>query len=185
MALGKNRRRINVKAGGTLLLRELSPTPTDAFSDAGYIESLVVNDEATMIDIPDAEGNMIEYLSGQRRVGLEITLSQSSKDEIDVIKDADGKYYDLFYAVPLVNLSETQQWSFCLVKFKPGPNLNFAGATKRTIKLEAVAVVPKAAFTRTPATFNIVANQPYITYQNATPAATPTDVAADMATAII
>jgi hypothetical protein len=184
MALGKDRSRINVRGGGTLLMRELKPTATDGFSDMGVVESIVLSDESGMIDIPDAEGNALEYLQGSRRVGIEITLAQTSKDEVDFVTNCGGKYYDVFYAVPMEDLT-TQSISFCLVKFKPGNQLTFAGSTKRTCKLTGVALAPKAAFTRTPTAFNIVKNAPFVVYQNLTPGATPSDTASSVATAII
>jgi hypothetical protein len=184
MALGKDRSRINVKGGGTCLIREIRPTATDAFSNLGVIERVSLNDEAGMIDVPDAEGNALEYLQGSKRVGIEIVLAQTTKDEIDFVTNCGSKYYDVLYAVLLEN-GNTQQLSFPLVKFKPGSQLTFAGSTKRTVMLTGVALAPKAAFTRNPTAFNITANVPFVIYENATPAATPTDTASSMATAII
>ena len=183
-ALGKDRKRINVKGGGTWLARELSPTPVDGFSDWGVVESIAVITDAGMIDIMDAAGNALEYISGQNRVGVEVTLMQTTFDEITLARLFDGRYYDCLYNVLLQN-GETQQWSFCLLKFAPGATLTFQGSTKRSLKLIGVSLAPKAAFTRTPTNFNVVANTPYIVYQNLTPAATPSDTAATMATTII
>lgn len=184
MALGKDRSRINVRGGGDLYIRELKPTATDAFSQLGIIEKFEIVPDFGMMDIPDAEGNILDFLAGQKRFGINITLAQSSKDELDFIHNASGKYYDMLYNVPMED-GTTQQWSFCLVKFEPGSPLSFAGSTKRSPMLKGVALAPKAAFTRTPTTFNIVKNTPFVLYQNASPAATPSDTAATMATAII
>jgi hypothetical protein len=167
-----------------LFIRELKPSPTDAFSSLGIVEKVEIIPDMGMIDIPDAEGNMLDYLAGQKRFGLNITLAQSSKDEIDFILNSGGKYYDLLYNVPMED-GTTQQWSWPLVKFQAGTPLTFAGSTKRSPVLSGIALAPKAAFTRTPTTFNITKNVPYVTYQNASPAATPSDLAATMATAII
>ena len=183
-ALGKDRKRINVKGGGTWLARELAPTPVDGFSDWGVIESFTITTDAGMMDILDAAGNMLEFISGQNRVGLELVLDQSNTDEIALVKAFDGRYYDVFYQVLLQN-GDTQSWSFCLCKFAPGVNATFAGSTKRTLKLVGVGLAPKAAFTRTPTALNIVINVPFIMVQATSPTATPTDTAASMATAII
>ena len=184
MALGKDRSRINIRGGSTLLIRELKPTATDAFSDLGVVEKIVLTPDMGMIDIPDAEGNMLDYLAGQKRWGIEITMAQSSKDELDFILNCGGKYYDVFYQVTMEDTT-TQTWSLCLCKFQPGTPLTFAGSTKRSPMLTGVALAPKAAFTRNPTSLNIVKNVPIVTHQNATPAATPTDTASSMATAII
>lgn len=183
MALGKDRSRINVRGGGDILIRELKPTPVDAFTNLGIVEKFEIIPDLGMMEIPDAEGNLLDWLSGLKKFGVNITLAQSSKEEIDFVNNAGGKYFDVLYNVPMEDTT-TQQFSICLLKIAPGTPLTFAGSTKRPVVLSGMALAPSAAYTRTPTAFNIVKNVPIVIYQNATPAATPTDVAATLYAAI-
>lgn len=185
MALGKNRRRINVKGGGEFLIRELAPTPSDTFLDLGFIESVELNDDNQMVDIADAEGNLLDYLGGLRSLGVKITLAQSSFDELDWLLNTSGKYFDALYNVYLEGLAEWQSWSFPVFKVKPGGALTFAGATKRSPIAECRSVAPKAALVRTPTALNVTAWKPVVLYQNAVKVTTPSDTASSVATALI
>jgi hypothetical protein len=187
MSLGKNRTRVNVKGGGTLKLREMSPTQTDAFSEAGYLGGTDLNDEHSMLEIIDETGNLIDAQSGARKCILTTTLKQSGIDEINLLKNAVGKYYDAYYVVKGSN-GTFQELSMGVCKLKPGAVLKYASATERTIALTIYMLAPKAAATRAPTAFNVVADEPYVLIENAAAVGAPTEattVFAALITAIL
>jgi hypothetical protein len=185
MSLGKNRKRINVKGGGTLQLRELAPNPTDPFSDIGYLVSSKLTDEHTIIELSDERGDFIDAKSGGRKVHWETVLKQSGVDEINLLKNAEGKYYEVYYAVKTANDSLTQEISLCLCKIKPGPVLEFKSATERTIQVTIYALAPAAGVTRTPAAFNVVIHEPYVITEGPVANGSPSDTAGSVAAAIL
>ena len=184
MALAKARTRINVKGGGTLKIRELSPTASDTFLDVGYVTSDILLDEPSMVDSVDEAGQFIDTKSGAQKVTWKAILKQTSIDEINLLKNAVGKYYDLFYSVVLAG-GNTQEFRVWLCKLKPLINLEFSAAKERTLEVEFTALMPKATFTATPTDYNVTAGAYYVVIENAVAKGTPTDTAATMATAIL
>lgn len=185
MSLGKNRKRINVRGGGTLLLRELSPSPTDTFSDAGYIASSKLTDERDVITTTDERGELVEASTGSRSVRWETVLQQSGADEINLLRNADGKYYEAFYSVKTAGNTLVQEISLPLCRIKPGPVLEFASGAARTMQLTLYALSPKAAYVRTPSAFDVSAGEAYIIVEGTVANGVPVDPAAAVAAAIL
>lgn len=185
MSLGKNRRRINVKGGGTLMLRELSPSPSDTFLDAGYIASSKLIDEHDIITTADEHGDLVQTSSGARSVRWETVLQQSGADEIALLRDAAGKYFEAYYAVPTAGESLVQEISIPLCRIKPGPVLEFAAGSARTLQLTLHALAPAAAFARTPEAFNVTRAVPYTLTESADANGAPSDSASALAAAIL
>ncbi len=183
MALQKARTRINVKGGGLLKLREISPSQVDAFVDAGYLGGSGLNDEHSMIEIVDEVGNLIDALSGSRIAKFTTTLKQSTLDEINLIKNANGKYYDMYYYVKLAN-TYIQELTAIPVKIKPGPVLSYKSATERTIEVTVYMLAPKATATRAPVVYNVTADEPYVLIENAAAQNAPTEATSTFATLI-
>ena len=185
MSLGKNRRRINVRGGGTLMLRELSPSPSDTFVDAGYIASSKLIDEHDLITTTDEHGDLVQTSSGSRAVRWETVLQQSGADEIALLRDAAVKYFEAYYTVPTAGDTLMQEISIPLCRVKPGPVLEFAGGTARTLQLTLHALAPHASFARTPAAFSVAKAEPYILTEASEAHGYPTDGAVDLAAAIL
>ena len=183
MALGKDRRRVNVKGGGLLRLREISPSQTDTFSDVGYLGGSGLNDEHSMIEIIDEVGNLIDALSGARKAVFTTTLKQSTLDEINLLKNAVGKYYDLYYYVKLANGS-IQELTAIPVKIKAGPVLEYKSATERTIQVTIYMLAPKATATRAPTVYNVTVDEPYVLIENGSAQGAPTEATSTFATLI-
>lgn len=177
----RDRRRINVKGGGDLRVREISPTASNTFLDVGYLSSTVITDEGTMVESPDEAGNYIDTKRGARKVTVVGTLKQSSKEEIDLLRNADGKYYDVYYRVLLAN-TNVQEFRVAPAKLKVGFVLNMASATERTLELTISGLAPKGAHTATPTAFNLLANDPLVIVEGATAVGPPTETAASVAT---
>lgn len=184
MALGKSRLKIAVKGGGTLQIRELYPTPTNSYSDLGYVENDIVLEESDVIDSVDETGLVIQSQSGNKKLTWKSTLLQTGIDEINLLRNADGKYYDLYYSVLLPN-GNTQEFRVWLCKLKPNLNLEFSSGATRKIEVEFTALAPKANFTATPTDYNVVAGKYYVVIENATAKGAPTDTASSMANAIL
>lgn len=185
MALARDRKRINVKGGGKFYMRQIDPSPSNTYLDPGYLAGTSVLDEPTMVDSVEEAGNFVDTKVGATKATVEITMEQSGIDELGLMQNADGKYYEGYYPVLLAN-GNSQEWSFPLMKLKPGFNLNFAAATKRQIKLPFTLLAPKAAYVRGVTAFNVVANGTYIVVEgaNATFNTANTEAAA-LATAIL
>lgn len=183
MAISRTRTRINVKGGGKFQLRQISPTPSNTFLDAGYLKSTKIADEFAMADISDAHGDYIEYLPTGEKFIATIELLQTGIDEVNLQKNADGIYYDCYYSVLLAN-GNTQEWSIPLCKLKVGYVLDMKPG-ERILGMEMHALAPVGAFTRTPTAFNVVALVPYTLTEGAVANGAPTDTASTLATAVL
>jgi len=185
MSLQKARTRINVKGGDVFKMRQISPTPSDTFVDYGYLTSLEFGDVRDMVESPDAAGNLINANAAGRTVSFTLTLMQTSKEEIDAVAALADKYFDCIYHVQLAVAATYQHLSMVCVKFNPSIQLVFQAGTRREIKLTGYALCPKAAYTRTPTTYNVVAGVPYVFLDDAVAATDPSDTAAATATAVL
>jgi len=186
MALQRDRTRQDVNGGGTLKLRQISPTPSDTFLDVGYLGGTDAEDAHSIIKWIDEVGNVINAQTGQRECGLKGILYQTSIDEINLLKNARGQYFDLYYYKKNLETGKIQEISACISKLKPGPVLSMKANSQRTLALEVYFLAPKAAFTRTPAGFNVVADEPYVIAEQASVAlGVPSDTASSLAAAVL
>jgi len=186
MALARDRTRQDLNGGGVLKVRQISPTPADPFLDLGYLGGTDLNDEHSIIKWIDEVGNVINAQSGQRECGIKAILHQTSIDEINLLKNARGVYYDIYYYKKNLETGKIQEISACCCKLKPGPVLSMKANSQRTLVLEIYFLAPKGAFTRTPAGFNVVADEPYVIAEQAsTPLGAPSDTASSLATAVL
>lgn len=175
MALGLDRRRINVKGGGQLFVREIDPTPAASLSSVGFIDSDNFIDEHSIVESVDSKGDFIDAKSGARKVTIKSVLKQTSKDEIDLMTSlALGRYYEAYYVVQLNNGSY-QEFVAPVCRIIPGVNLEFKSATERHIELTIQVLAPKAALTRTPSAYNSVAWQPYALTEGVSANGAPSD----------
>jgi hypothetical protein len=185
MALARDRTRQDLNGGGLLKLREISPTPSDTFLDPGYLGGTDFGDEHSVIKWIDEVGNVINAQTGQREAGIKGVLQQTSLDEINLLKNARGKYYDVYYYKKNFETGKIQELSACCCKLKPGPVLSMKSNTQRTLALEIYFLAPKAAFVRTPTDYNVTADEPYVLIENAVAKGVPIDTAASLATAVL
>jgi hypothetical protein len=188
MALGKSRIKTSVKGGGLLKIRMLHPTAADTFSDVGFLNSTNLEDTRNMVEIMDERGLSIDFAEGSSAPVIRAVLKQSSIDEINLVKDADGKYYEIYYYVK-TGEGKFQELDIAIGKIKPGAVLQFASATERTIELEihmlAVATIG-ATITRSPTGYNMdtTINPYYVLVENAAAINAPADAGATVKTAV-
>jgi hypothetical protein len=183
MALQRDRSRINVKGGGLMKIRQIAPAASDSFLDVGYIKDSELGDAFTMVDSINDAGKFIDTNAGAHKVVWKTTLMQSSIDEINLIRTAEGKYFDLYYSCPLAN-GNVQEFSAAIVKIKPGAVLAFKSATERNIAIEITFLSPGGAFTRTPTAFNVVSGVEYVLTEGASANGAPSDTASTLYTAV-
>lgn len=183
MALQKSRTRINVKGGGLLKIREIYPAQSDTWLDVGYLGGTDLTDEHNMIEIVEEAGNFIDALSGSQKVTIVTTLKQTSIDEINLLKNTTGKYFDAYYYVKLAN-GNVQEISAIPVKIMPGPVLSFQSATERTLQVTMYFLAPKATAVRTPTSYNVTKDVPYVLIENANAINEPTETAGTFTTLI-
>lgn len=180
MALAKARTSINVKGGGLIKIRELHPTATDAWVDIGYLPKTTISDDHTMMEAGDETGLLIDWIDGNQRVKVTGSIMQSNTAEIGLLKNASGKYYELYYYVLLAN-GYFQEWLF-FGKFKPGFVLEFAAGAIREVPFEFWAFAVPATVTRNPTGWNVTAGDMYVFSEAAAAIAPPVDTAATIAT---
>jgi len=186
MALTRDRKRINVKGGGKLQIRETHPSASDTFLDIGYISKSDFSDEHTMVESVDEQVLYVETKSGAQKVSWVTTIKQTGIDEINLLKNADGKYYELYYYVLLAN-GNYQELHIPLAKITAGTKLSFGSAAERSLDVTFQALSPKAGYTYSEnTTFNVTANVPYVLVENSSlQFVTANTQAGELATAIL
>lgn len=173
MALGKSRVRMNAKAKGLLFkIEELaSGGSTITMSDVGYVESVRIGDDHGMVEIADATGDLINELSTKRTCRLEVVLLQTAKDELDVLANAESKFYHAYIQVQLDNPTVYyQEWYFPLVKVRAGYDLTFRSGEVRKVTLNIAVLMPKGAVDVTPNGFDVSAGTLFVMAETATTA---------------
>ena len=173
--MAKNRRLISVKGGGLLKVREIDPTPSNTFVDLGYLGESKLSDSYNIVESKDDAGHFIDAKEAGQIVKFESSLLQTSKAEIDFMKDAAGKYFEAYYQVRLNNGSY-QEWLFPVCRIVPGQELEFK-AGERRIKLTLYALYIPVALTRTPTNYNTAADAYYVMIENSSSQGAPSDAA--------
>lgn len=174
--MAKDRRQISVKGGGTLKARIIDPTADQgAFVDLGFLGETTFTDTYNMVESKDDAGNYIDTKEAGQEVTLESSLLQTSKTQIDFMKDAKNRYFEAYYPVTLNN-GQVQELLFPVCRIIPGQVLEFKAAERR-IKLTLKVLWPATALTRTPADYNSVAGEYYKLIENAVAKGAPSDAA--------
>lgn len=174
MALGKARNSIVVKGGGNLQLREMNPTP-GSFLSVGYLKSTSVVVEHSMVEHVAENGLLINYQSAGDKITVTAQLMQSAIDELNLLNNADGKVYELYYSVLLPN-GNTQELVIPLFKLRPGINKTFQSG-EQLMEMMGVGLAVKAALTRTPTAYNQAIDTSFVLVSNASPQGAPSDAA--------
>ncbi|MBE3141478.1 MAG: hypothetical protein IMZ53_12960 [Thermoplasmata archaeon] len=189
MANQLDRSRFNVKGGGRVYVRQIYPDPSAGaatFLDLGVVGGGDFDDAHDMIPIYDGAGNLWDNQSGKQTAVITFDLLQSGLDEINLIRNSGGKFYEVYYPVLLSNGS-TQELDAAICKFDQNLKLAFK-VGHRTIPLKVYMLVPKAATidrTGTIATNYDVANQqPFVLIESATAKGMPEDTAAALSTLV-
>jgi hypothetical protein len=180
--MGKSRSLISVKGGGLLKVRELSPTPTNTFTDLGYLGESSLDDAYNIVESKDDAGHFIDAKEAGQVVKFVSSLLQTSKTEIDFMKNAAAKYFEAYYQVKLNNGSY-QEYLFPVCRITPGQVLDFKAAERR-IKITINALWLPSALTRTPTDYNTAADAVYVMIENSSAVGAPTDAATVPAAAI-
>jgi len=171
--MSRDRRQISVKGGGTLKVREIDPTPAANFTDLGFLGDSKLTDIYNMIESKDDAGNYIDTKEAGEEVTFESTLKQTTKEQIDFMKDAAAKYFEAYYPVRLNN-GDYQEILFPVCRIVPGAELEFKPA-ERTIKITVKALWPATALTRTPTDYNSAIGEYYKLTENAAAVGAPSD----------
>ena len=124
MALGKNRTNIFVRGLGNLEIALKEPTVDTQFSGCGIIKSALITDSPTMVDIVADNGQVVDFLPSEQRVGMEAQLYQVGSDEIALLRDAGGKVYALRYS-GLTTAIRYQYYCMEACRLEPAVSLDF------------------------------------------------------------
>ena len=185
MSLGRYRTLENAKGGGTLWIRQISPTPSDTFLDIGWIGGTTLDDKQSAIESKDERGDLAIVLYSERICMMKTILHQVGQDEIDLVNKMANQntFYDIYYPVTLEN-TYVQEISACLCQVKMGVPIDYKSG-QRTIPCDFYMLAPKGAFTRTPTDWNVVSRAPYMMLTSATAKGKPSDTASSLATAVL
>jgi hypothetical protein len=154
MALQKDRTRLNVKGGGLLKIRQLTSGGAETtMLDVGYLDETTFTIEGDFTVSQSEDGQVVEALTSGEVVKIKSVLKQSTKDEIDVIATAEGKYFHAYYYCVLGN-GNYQEIYIALCKINPNLSLEYKRGTERKVPIEIVALTPKGTVTVTPSAFN-------------------------------
>jgi hypothetical protein len=182
-AVTRDRTRFNVKGGGMLKLRQISPAASNTFLDVGYLGGTDFNDTKTNVTQKDEKGIVVNFNESEQEVILKSLLKQTGIDEIGLLKGSTGIYYEAYYSALLTN-GNTQELNFPCCKVDASVKLGYKpGDRMLDITIHALAV--KAAFVRNPVGYNIAADQAYVLVENAVALGAPADTAAAVATGVL
>lgn len=140
MGLQKDRTRQHVKGLGDLEVRQVEPTNAAAFDNVGYLDEAGTDviDDYVMEEIKDESGNLVNVLEQSHKVTLATNLSQTSLEEVNLIKGAEGKCFAIRY---FGKASPTRFQYFCIEKGKINPSVPLGYKPgKRTLPLRAWAL---------------------------------------------
>jgi len=179
MALAKARGSLVVKGGGSLQIREISPSASDAFLSVGYVKATNFNNEHAMVESITDEGLVVQYLSSGEKFMMTVTLMQTAIDELNLLKDAgDDTVYEGYYHVALPS-GQDQEINIPLMKFRRGFNISRQSG-EQTVEAMVQALSVKAAMTRNPTAYNIAAGAYFVLIENATAQGAPVDTASSV-----
>jgi hypothetical protein len=140
MALKKDRTRTSVRGLGDIEVRQTEPSAAAAFDNVGYLDGAGTDivDEVTMEEINDEGGNLINVLEKSQKVTLATLLSQTSIDEVNLIKGAKGKVFAMrYFGRP--SPSRFQYFCFEQIRINPSTVLKY-NSEKRTLPLRAWSI---------------------------------------------
>lgn len=140
----KSRDRFSVKGLGDCQLRRVEPTEETDFVNVGYLEETDFKDIAEIEIIRDENGRVIQALVQSEMVGIDTVLQQTSKDEIDLVKDAKQKIYAMRY----YGAASPVMWQyFCIENAVIEPTLNLPFKKgKRLIPMKAIALFKEGTY---------------------------------------
>ena len=125
MALGQNRRRLFVKGLGTFDFRETWPTDDEVEQALGFLQDVQHMDDYDMEEVMSDQGHMINYLPKTQKVTGIANLLQTTKEEIDVLRNSPGKLYAIRYH----GVAGDGYWQYYMypeVRLTPTVNLKYA-----------------------------------------------------------
>ena len=158
MALQKDRNRFSNKGGGLLKIKEIASGGSfTSMDDLGYLAESGLNIDPKMVELVDERGFMINSITSGEEWRFKATIMQVSIDEINLLKQAQNKYYHLYYKSATLPNGNVQEIYIPLVKIVNVLELPFKN-DKRQLQVEFLALMPKAALTVVPAGLSVVAD---------------------------
>jgi hypothetical protein len=185
MALGINRKRINAKGTNSCRVRQISPTPVDAYTNLGLVQNVKTNFKTEDQDAVDGSGLLQNSVQTGEVCKLTLELMQSAAEEINGAVALRGTYQDLYFVCQLEESGQYQHCRIPVAKVISAIELEYMSPTKRKIALTVACLAPKAAFSGTPSDASVVINRPYTIWDDTTADNHPTDTASALATAVL
>jgi hypothetical protein len=105
-------------------MAELDPTPDVSFRSCGFLRDLTLNDAAQQTEIIADTGYLVDMPTQSRKVTAVANLLQSSKEEFDLVRTADGKLHAVRY-FGFAGGQTFQWWCFPRVRIAPSLNVEF------------------------------------------------------------
>lgn len=116
MGITKNTSKIRMFGGNDLFIKK-----PGGWESLGHVMTGTVEDKTDSQEITFADGNTID-LDGKRKVKVQITLAQTSKEELELVDSLRGGVYPLCYYNGIVD-SKPQAFYFQAVNIIPNMTL--------------------------------------------------------------
>lgn len=149
MALGKDRSRIHVRGLGNMEIMLKEPTVDTEASNVGLLKSVDLSFIPNMEEIVGDNGDLQDWLMRSIKHTMTFNLSQSSKDEFDLVMNAGGKVYGARYAGLVSESGRFQYFSADALKLAPGVNAAFQPG-HRVLPVNGMALKPDNTFSTPP-----------------------------------
>lgn len=137
--MAKNPNYFYARGLGTFRILQLTPS-VGSWQDVGYIKSCVLTITPEMLDIIDDTGAIRNVLRVSKKGEINTTLMQSSKEEVDLIVDADGKQYAVQYFGEVADGGVFQYFLAHRTKITPKLDLAFQSGSERIVPLQASVI---------------------------------------------
>lgn len=126
MALGKNTKRVRLFGGNDFQIKIGS-----TWTNIGHLLKGQITDETDSQEVVFSDGNSIE-LDGKRKVKLVMTLSQTSKEEMELVDDLRGNNYEGYYYNGIVD-GKHQEFYFESLNVIPKMNIEVPGSPMQIV----------------------------------------------------
>ena len=134
----KNRSKIFARGISEVEFRQVEPISEISFNSFGYCKNVSLTIESDVTNIKDVTGATTLLLKEGEEISIELILLQTSKDEVDLVRDIGNKVYSLRINGAVSN--DTAHYLYIEnIMFEPNFNLTYSSG-ERIIQLRGVLV---------------------------------------------
>lgn len=136
MALGKDRKRILI-GGGYVYVKDYSESESPLYHPVGHTKESQVIDSNAQEDANDETGEYVGMLLGDVLQVIKTAFMQTSKEEIDLIRNLANKRCAVLYLVPVISGGDVRIDVYEFTEARVVPQVDMTFSTKlRTLPVE-------------------------------------------------